>query len=533
MKKFLLLFLITFFSLLLIACGKTDDEHSSGVESMTPEIPAYPHLKPEKDVFKLGEDIPVKLFNTEGCKKVVLTEYGREPTSLHDVTLKSITSNPTEISLNGSRVEKAGDYTIWLCGSSAYDYIYTYDIHIDDEDTNDYKISNAQLVTDSIYNTNEGRVIDVSYVEINTDYTKKLTYRLYWCNDGKRLADYMALKTVISSNTNNIIVNLPNNIYKPKEANQIEIAVVEGVSTSYYLDVNGKLELENSEYEFTFNAISDLHIQSPQDSLLFNNHLKTALKNIYSTNSKAILAVGDIVNNGKESEYEFFYQLYNEVENKNNIGFYPAVGNHEYMYFTDFNEPLNYFKKHHNLQSHYYSFELEGYKFIVLGTDTISRYGFMYESQLKWLENELEEVEEGKPVFIAVHQGLQNTVDGTLFTLYGQTDYGFIENNSRIVSILNKHPNAILFTGHSHAELEGDIPVSINTTGAIYATCGSMSYLNMFNKTEWEGEIGGFEGLFIEVYADYILIRGKEFGYNKWVANCQIKIPRNYVKFNG
>lgn len=564
MKKFLIIFFISIFSLILISCGNDDenvidtpvtedlgnnsnsgntngnpstnnpninnpdDNKDNNVDEPTIEvIPDYPHLKPEKDLFKLGEDIPVKLFNTEGCKRVVLTEYGREPSALHDITLKSLSKNPSEVTLTGSRIEKAGDYTIWLCGASQYDYIYTYDIHIDDEDENDYGIESAQLKQVYSFMSNDEYTAGYNRIIVKTNHKTELTYRLYWCKDGQRLSDYMALKTVKTADTD-FNIELHEKLFKPKEANQIEIAVVEGVSTSYYLDVSGKLELEESDYEFTFNAISDLHIQSPQDSFLFNDHFKTALKQIYSSDSKGILAVGDIVNFGKESEYEFFKSLYSEVENPNNVGFYPAIGNHEYMYFTDFEEPVGYFKKHFNLDSHYYSFELEGYKFIVLGTDTVSRYGFMKEAQLTWLENELAAVEKGKPVFIALHQPLQNTVDGTLFTLYGQTDYGFIENYNRLINILSKYPNAIMFSGHSHHTLEGEMPVNINTKGPIFVNTGSMGYLNQFFGSECESEIGGSEGLFIEVYKDYILIKGKEFSYNRWVANCQIKIPRIY-----
>ena len=262
--------------------------------------------------------------------------------------------------------------------------------------------------------------------------------------------------------------------------------------------------------------------------MVFNAHLKTTLNDIYQSDSKALFAVGDIINFGKEEEYVFFKSVYDSVSNPNNIPFYPAIGNHEYMYFSSFDEPLGYFKKHHNLESHYYSVMIDNIKFIVLGTDTSSMYGVMSAAELNWLEAELSSVGKNDKVFIFMHQPLKDTVDGTLYTAANQTSYGFIENNDKLRSIFKNYPNAFIFSGHSHQTLEGLTPVLYgNGSDATFINCGSNGYLCQYIDGLDLDDVGGSEGQYVEIYEDYVIIRGREFSYGKWVSNCQILLPLN------
>lgn len=524
MRKVSLIILTLIISLIMISCKDSGEDNTSEPVLETPNKITTPYIKTDKKVYKKGENIVVKLFNYDGCKSVSLTEYGREPSANHELTNKKV-GKTNEVMIKTDNLETVGDFTLWLMGDEFYEYIYALDVHIDDEDETNYGIESAQLKQVYSIMSNDEYTAGYNRIIIKTNHKTELTYRLYWCKDGQRLSDYMALKTVKTAD-DNFNIELHEKLFKPKEANQIEIAVVEGVSESYYLDVTGWKDLSDSQYEFTFNAISDLHIQSKRDSLLFNAHLKKTLSTIYDSDSKAILAVGDIVNFGKESEYEFLQTIFDSVENPNNIGFYPAIGNHEVMYFSSMDEPLGYFTNHFNLDKQYYSFMLNGYKFIVLGNEANSIYGVMNNTQLQWLRDEISSVPKNQPIFIMIHQGLIDTVDGTLHTKYGQDDYGFINNNS-LRSLLDSNPNLIVFSGHSHHTLEGEMPVNYTAFKATYVNCGSNSYLNQYFPSGSHSEIGGSEGLFVEVYEDYILIRGKEFCYNRWVANCQIQIPRN------
>ena len=104
------------------------------------------------------------------------------------------------------------------------------------------------------------------------------------------------IKTLKSKDTKTFEIKLPDNLYIPKEANQIEIQVVEGVSDSYYINIIDDMRLNESKFLFTFNALSDIHIQNKNASAIYNSHLKMALRDIYSSDSEAIFVAGDIIN---------------------------------------------------------------------------------------------------------------------------------------------------------------------------------------------------------------------------------------------
>ena len=246
------------------------------------------------------------------------------------------------------------------------------------------------------------------------------------------------------------------------------------------------------------------------------------LRDIYSSNSEAIFIVGDTINMSAESDYLFYKSILEEEKTNSAKMIYYALGNHEYMYQSNIVDALNLFKEQLNLENHYYSVDIEGCKFIVLGSDDITPLGKMNSIQFQWLKQELADTNKNTPTFIFLHQPLKDTVAGSLETLFGQQDYGFSSSREALRDLLKNYPNATVFSGHSHYTLEEYQTVLYgNGSDATFVNCGSMAYLcNLDSK-----DIGGSEGYYVEVYEDYILLRGKEFVYNKWIAGAQFIIP--------
>ena len=60
------------------------------------------------------------------------------------------------------------------------------------------------------------------------------------------------------------------------------------------------------------------------------------------------------------------------------------------------------------------------------------------------------------------------------------------------------------------------------------AECGSFNeaakQLFVACSTVGKASIGS-EGIYVEVYEDYVLIRGRDFAQGKWCGSMQIKIP--------
>ena len=518
MKKYILILLSIFLLLGVCSCnvdegeGPNDDEDtdvSSGYD--------YTCITTDKETYYYKDKITVYLHNTDSSDFVAITEYGREPTNKYALLKRQVKDSTVQV-FNAEKLNGTGDYTIFLY-ENGYEVIDSINIHIDGDDTNNYQVSSASL------NVSNDKLS--SYVTINTAYTNELTYRLFWAKNDKRLADYMAITTVNSKDLESFNINLPNNLFMPGEANQIEIEVVEGVSNSYFLEVGDELKLTPSKYLFTFNALSDIHIQSKNDSAIFNSHLRMGLRDMYSSKSEAIFVVGDTINMSAESDYLFYKSILDEEITNLEIPIYNAVGNHEYMYQNNMMDALNLFKEQFNLDSHYYSVELNGCKFIVLGSDDISPLGIMNNIQFQWLKQELASTDKNKPTFIFMHQPLKDTVAGSLETMFGQQDYGFGSSREALRSLLKDYPNAILFSGHSHYTLESYQSILYgNGIDASFVNCGSMAYVTAFEM----GDIGGSEGYYVEVYEDYILLKGKEFVYNKWVAGAQFVLPLTVLK---
>ncbi len=512
MKKYLILLLNVFIILLVTSCSEStkDNDHKSEIKYDSVCITT------DKTTFKVDEKITVYLHNTDDNDLLAITEYGKEPTNAYAILRRQV-KDTTEQVFSANKLNGAGDYTIFLF-ENGYEVIDYINIHLDDEDSNNYQVEDASLSVDSKEK--------LPTITINTNHTKELTYRLYWAKDNKRLDEYMAIKTIKSSGLNSFTIELPKNLYMPKEANQIEIFVVDGVSDSYFLNVGENLKLSESKYLFTFNALTDLHIQNKNASAIYNSHLKMALRNIYNSDSKGIFVAGDLINMSAESDYLFYKNILEEEKNDNAKNIYYALGNHEYMYQNNIVDAIDLFKRELNLENHYYSIELEEHKFIMLGSDDISSLGKMNNIQIQWLKEELAKTDKNKPTFIFLHQPLKDTVSGSLETLFGQLDHGFGSCRDTLRDILKKYPNAILFSGHSHYTLEEYQSVLYgNGNDASFVHCGSMSYLNGFGVED----LGGAEGYYVEVYEDYILLRGKEFVYNKWLGGAQFLIPTTKI----
>lgn len=164
LKKYLILLLNVFIIFLGTSCGEPikDDNNKSEIKYDSVCITT------DKTTFNINEKITLYLHNTDDNDLVAITEYGKEPTNTYSI-LKRVVKGTTEQVFNANKLNGAGDYIIFLfeSGCEVIDYI---NIHIDDEDTNNYMVKNALLNIDDN---------NLSSVTINTDFKNELTYRLF------------------------------------------------------------------------------------------------------------------------------------------------------------------------------------------------------------------------------------------------------------------------------------------------------------------------------------------------------------------
>ena len=254
--------------------------------------------------------------------------------------------------------------------------------------------------------------------------------------------------------------------------------------------------------KFNFTVLSDTHIESYtfwrfQDLRLALKDLKRA-----EVKSEALVHLGDNTMNGQGTEYTSFYALlsfFSPVKNANTL---VAMGNHDINQSkTDIDKAVNRHNTFYNgytgakNDKPYYSREIGGYTFIILGSENAQMAGtsaYFSPEQIAWLDDTLAKASEsGKPIFLFNHQPFDEII-----------------SDEDALAVVKQYENVIFFSGHRHTDF--------NVT-----TDGSVTLVNMPNFSR---ETVGGPGLAVEVYENKVLLRNRLFAKGEWVANGEYTI---------
>ncbi|MBK1809103.1 metallophosphoesterase [Clostridium sp. YIM B02505] len=346
--------------------------------------------------------------------------------------------------------------------------------------------------------------------------------------------------------------------YSPNKGNTLQPGNYKAVllkNDGYTVAAQVNFTVIEDKLLYSFEVLSDMHISTKDTT--FNSHLNSALKDIknFAKNSSCIVANGDSVDEWSWDTYS----LLRDTMYSNRVGLpyvYFNLGNHElmedshnanvnsasfqdefnrYLYFANdinynMNNSTNTSITHDKQTLPYYKQTVNGQHFIFLGSESDSDRdkAYLSDTQLNWLDEELYKVakyENDQPVFVFLHQGLNNTVAGTKS---GQ-DWGGVIQDSQLRFILNKYPNVIYFSGHSHWQLESQSTMYQDT-----ATYGPTLGATMFNSASvgylWSdagSSINGSQGLHVEVYKDKVLVKGRNYLNQSWIPSAQFTVDMN------
>lgn len=280
-----------------------------------------------------------------------------------------------------------------------------------------------------------------------------------------------------------------------------------------------------------------------------------------SPKSEAIFVNGDIVDEAKDSNYVDFYksfdQAYEDVSYTPDLNI--SLGNHEFILHSEtskvdnfstqekqtrYNDRLKMWKTHTGNESIYGVKKYENIPFINLGTVAFPNKldgnsqadATLGDEQLKWLDDTLKSIGKDKTIFLLSHGSLRNTVSGSLTSL-GQSWYGYSESEEKkLRDIISDYPNLLFFSSHSHWCFESEKPYLIDENSSSFFNTAAIGYL-------WQGEGGGrhysinqdyendgAQGLYVELYDDQLIIRGRQFedrdGISKyWYSPYQVVLP--------
>lgn len=242
-----------------------------------------------------------------------------------------------------------------------------------------------------------------------------------------------------------------------------------------------------------------------------------------------VVVAGDFATNGKREEYQLFNKIV--AENiKAGTQLITVSGNHEYIAYRDVDasegEKVYLEEMGTAMDNHYI---INGYHFISI---SYSDDGKTFSAKKKWLANEIETAIADcgdKPIFVIQHPA-------PFGTIYGSINWG----DFSISEVLNKYPQVIDFSGHSHYPVND--PRSIWQGSFTALGCGTLSYF----ETELDGIAGNFPyntdqaAQFYIVEADnegnvyiqpYDLITHQFFGNNYYLTGlAQKNYDYSYLK---
>ncbi len=277
--------------------------------------------------------------------------------------------------------------------------------------------------------------------------------------------------------------------------------------------------------ELVFSVLSDVHMEG--NNIERFNLLGEGIRDVNSaTRNDALVFLGDNTMNGQDIEHIFFYGLLNRFNKIDNV--LVTSGNHELCpsgqnsgnFETQSNKFISFYNTFakNDIDKLYYSYEINGYKFIVLASEKDAGVQeYLSIEQLTWLEAELEDAESlGKPVFIFNHYPLNHTWP----FVWTEGHVGFESELLHLIMRSSKN-QIVYFSGHLHMGLYNNELSYVNEKNITYISVPAFGADN--NVGNADNQDKGM-GLYVEVYDGEILIRMRNYVEHEWM-DIELSIP--------
>lgn len=272
--------------------------------------------------------------------------------------------------------------------------------------------------------------------------------------------------------------------------------------------------VKDSKFIMSFAITSDTHFTNTWVNENFLGSLADAKE--LDPNLTAVIQLGDLSDNGialnadgsidfAKSDLDNYYDWRDSFEYKNakgeQIPIMSVMGNHDVRgpypsYPQESYAPaVEYYIQREGGNALHWDKWINGYHFVFLNTDKYHTDNcFLSEETLLWLDKTLGENEDGKPIFVMVHQPKGNviTMEGSSITFE---------------EVIAKHPTAIVSSGHTHSHFgtakivdEGE-GVYINQPAMVVA---SQQYY------------------FVEVYEGGVIYRARQATTDTWLVDYDV-----------
>lgn len=212
-------------------------------------------------------------------------------------------------------------------------------------------------------------------------------------------------------------------------------------------------EVKNPSFEFAF--MTDIHLRPDMDA---PKGFQMAIDAVNQLNPDFVLTGGDLIFDalrGNQQRSDSLYHLFIDMSKGFRMPFYPCLGNHDLFAIyeespEDSNHPdYKYGMFERYFGRTYYSFNHKGWHFIVLNsldaTENHRYKGYVHDAQMKWLEDNLKEVDPSTPIVVVSHIPL---VSAWKFVKGGGNVT--VENSGDIFKLFESHNLKLILQGHIH-----------------------------------------------------------------------------------
>ncbi len=410
----------------------------------------------------------------------------------------------------------AGEYTVYLLENDGYKVLDSVAITVSENPT----VSTAPAAPASVRYDRTATLPGLADGKLTVtagEDTLPGSSKAYWADSNGPLSDYTAFAPIPCTGKVTEYDMVPHTLI-PTAADRILVYAVRGTKQSA-TPAEVLLPKDCNVYDFgapayELQVLSDIHLNASQ-SHIHNRHFASALADIkkLSPNSIGIFVNGDIADHGETSEYRAFQQL---IQDAGAPAVYCAIGNHD-LADGPYEQRLKNFLRYTEpgTDTVYYDLWLNGAHFIFLGSEAPGLNAQLSAKQLNWFKEKLAENRDpSRPIYVFLHQGLIDTVAGT----FAYQKWHGINQSAQFSKILKDYPEVILFSGHSHWEMDSfqtmkgrdaKLPTIFNTAAGAYLW------------SDAEVAIEGSQGYYLYVYGDKVLVRGRDFVTGQWIASAQ------------
>lgn len=362
----------------------------------------------------------------------------------------------------------------------------------------------------------------------------RLDYGLYWGDKNGPLKGMKPL-TRLNDSIQKQTVAVPVMTCIPTGATHLWMCYADGTAVTQIKLPEERLLAKEAPL-YTFGIISDLHLTSEYAMDAFQRALTAYDRSKVSF----VVSLGDNTSDGSATQLENYRKIKNLFPD---MTFWSALGNHDVLPWNTKQTPVKqsyntfrrYFPNYANLADPNVDTPQTGDNagfdytvrigeddwmiFLSVGvcTDFENQWHGqgLTDNQLAWLDEQLDTYynieKHGGRVFLMYHYF---TRESGMFN-DGAT-YLDPVSSKKLHEVLRKYPDLIYFSGHNHFAFDCDMNIHNNGT---YTSIHTPS-LAASTAYKGKGHEMGNEGYFVEMYEDYVIVRGVDFLTDETVSKA-------------